>query len=70
MVFAIVTVGWKISEYPLQCVVTDNKQLTNFQQSLRLTVGQHGRQVLNFLFLNKSGTEALAAGLFIPVRVN
>jgi hypothetical protein len=43
-------------------VVTDNKQLTNFQQSLRLTVGQHGRQVLNFLFLNKSGIEALAAG--------
>jgi hypothetical protein len=53
MVCAIVIVGWRISEYPLQCVVTDNKQLTNFQQALRLTVGQHGRQVLNFLFLNK-----------------
>jgi hypothetical protein len=45
-------------------VVTDNKQLTNFQQALALTVGRHGRQVLNFLFLNKSGIEALAAGFF------
>ncbi len=64
MVCAIVMVGWKISEYPLQCVVTDNKQLTNFQQSLALTVGQQGRQVLDFPFLNKSGIEALADGCF------
>jgi hypothetical protein len=49
-------------------VVTDNKQLTNFQQSLALTVGQHGRQVLNFLFLGKSGIADLAAGFFFRLE--
>jgi hypothetical protein len=45
------------------------QRATNFPQSSRLTAGPHGYQLRNFLFPNKLGIYALAAGFF-PVTLN